>query len=292
MNGKIVFPICNKKSERAPKIFGHVFFLCWRCTGIVLGAVCMLFLIKWMPIGFSSKLFVLSIAGMLPMICDGIMQYGYTLVSNNLRRFVTGLFFGLGLSYSVGTLITDFGAIETHSVLVSSFVSICGFLATFLGIRLELRKSLKEKLVDQQRAIYADCYRRISQLGRKPDLVFEKVYYDRFIECAGELSLSASREVLEAFLELEKLVIESYENYMDFIDKNDPYNNPKNFERVFREEDEETIDLYHGMESDYKIYESKAATYIRENSISEAVIATLIKNVLNAMRTDIGNSII
>lgn len=290
MGKKIIFPVCNKRPERAPKIFGHVFFLCWRCTGIVIGASCMLFLVKWQSVGFSAELFVLSIASMIPMVCDGIMQYGYTLTSNNLRRFLTGLFFGLGLSYSITILITDFESIENYSVLVSSFISIVGFFATFFGIKLELRKSLKEKLVDQQRAIYTDCYRTISELGRNPKLIFEKSYYDRVVECDGELSLSASSEVIDAFTEVEKLVIEVYEGYRDFVEKNDPYNNPKNFELISRREDEEPIELFHGTEMDYEIFNSKVSQYITENTPSENVIKSMLKKVLNAMRIDIGNS--
>lgn len=290
MRNKIIFPICNKRPERAPKIFGHVFFLCWRCTGIVLGAGCMLFLIGQVSLVLCPELFVLSIACMLPLICDGIMQYGYTLVSNNFRRFTTGLLFGIGLVYAIGFTISDFDSIESHSVLVSSFVSIVGFFATFFSIRLELRKSLKERLADQQRLIYANCYRRIFELGRNPALIFEKSYYDSFVECTSELSLSASNEVILAFAELEKIVTVGYEKYKDFIDENDPFNNRENFERIYQGEGEEYMELYRGTEMDYKIYESRIARYVRENSPSKDIIETMLKNILNAMREDIGNS--
>ena len=292
MKNKIIFPICNKRPERAPKILGHTFVLCWRCTGVVLGAGGMFLVIKRLAIDFVPVLFVLSIAIMLPMLCDGIMQYGYTLASNNCRRFTTGFLFGLGLTYTIGFIVMDFDSIENHSVLISSVISIIGFFVTFFCIKLELRKSLKEKLVDQQRGIYADCYRKISELVRKPDLIFDKSYYDGFLICASALRLLASNEVIAAFLGLEGIVSEKYLQYMAFCDINDPYNNPNNFEVVFRDETEEPIELYHGTEMDYKIYNSKMSEYIIENTPSRDVIESILNNILNAMRMDIGNSVI
>lgn len=107
MNGRIVFPICNKKPERAPHIFGHTFVLCWRCTGIVLGAATMFFLVKTIPVVLSVQTFVLALTCMIPMVCDGIMQYGYRVESTNFRRVFTGLLFGAGTVCVIGFIINN-----------------------------------------------------------------------------------------------------------------------------------------------------------------------------------------
>lgn len=80
----IKFPICNRRPDRAPKIFGYTFILCWRCTGILIGVL------------FSSILdFSIGRIFILPLAVDGIAQYVYGIESTNLRRFITGFLAGM-----------------------------------------------------------------------------------------------------------------------------------------------------------------------------------------------------
>lgn len=89
------FPLCNLKPNRAPHVGKHTFILCWRCTGVLVGF-------------FLSQLFILShfahchwlVSGALIMPCasDGLLQHLDILQSNNVRRFTTGFFAGIGIS--------------------------------------------------------------------------------------------------------------------------------------------------------------------------------------------------
>lgn len=86
------FPLCNKKPERAPNVNGHTFPLCWRCTGLVLGALA----------GYISLLFIppiglCSYTLLLPIGIDGGLQYLGGVLSTNTRRFVTGFIGGLSV---------------------------------------------------------------------------------------------------------------------------------------------------------------------------------------------------
>ena len=86
----MILPICNKKPERAPRLFGHTFILCWRCTGLVVGAI----------IGNILKLYIgpinaLGYLLLIPTGIDGILQYKFGIMSNNFRRFTTGIIGGL-----------------------------------------------------------------------------------------------------------------------------------------------------------------------------------------------------
>ena len=87
----ITFPICNKKAHRAPKILGKTFILCWRCTGVLLGAILASFIIKYPEIPHSR----LPLLFLIPMSIDGSLQYILNIESNNKRRFVTGFIAGL-----------------------------------------------------------------------------------------------------------------------------------------------------------------------------------------------------
>lgn len=86
------FPLCNKKPDRAPKIFGHTFILCWRCSGLIVGAsLGYLILLLIQPIG------IYSFALLIPIGVDGGMQYYLGVLSTNSRRFITGIIGGLSV---------------------------------------------------------------------------------------------------------------------------------------------------------------------------------------------------
>lgn len=88
-------PICNLRPDRAPRLFGICFPLCWRCTGIILGV--------FLAPGFLSCTFVVNIstihglALITPAAVDAVAQYAYGIESTNLRRVTTGAACGVGL---------------------------------------------------------------------------------------------------------------------------------------------------------------------------------------------------
>lgn len=102
MIGKV--PLCNKKKERAPHIFGLCFPLCYRCSGIILGAIfCLIInLVKYIPDNLINILICIVLA--LPLIIDGVRQYFFNKLSNNTLRLLTGVFFGYSLSLAVNLL--------------------------------------------------------------------------------------------------------------------------------------------------------------------------------------------
>ncbi len=81
------FPLCNGDVRRAPRIYGIVFPLCYRCTGVLLGLF-----IK--PPFFQIWLALLLV---LPMLLDGGRQYFLGRESTNPRRILTGIMFGVGV---------------------------------------------------------------------------------------------------------------------------------------------------------------------------------------------------
>jgi uncharacterized membrane protein len=85
---------CHQMCERSFKYKGMQFFLCARCTGLLIGH-----LIIAPPIlllNFNNL--YLNIALILLMAIDGFIQYFGLLMSTNLRRFITGLGAGYGLT--------------------------------------------------------------------------------------------------------------------------------------------------------------------------------------------------
>ena len=89
-------PLCNKIPERAPHIGDFCFLLCWRCTGIVIGAIISSILFFYI-FNFSEKMIFITFPLLLPILFDGISQYYFNRKSNNAMRFVTGILFGTAL---------------------------------------------------------------------------------------------------------------------------------------------------------------------------------------------------
>lgn len=93
--GKI--PFCNGISERAPHVGTFCFPICWRCFGISLGVI-ILHVVYCIGLidrneGFAIKLVV--VLGIVPCLCDYLLQYWTEYVSNNQKRFIFGLIFGI-----------------------------------------------------------------------------------------------------------------------------------------------------------------------------------------------------
>ncbi len=88
-------PMCCKSPEKAPKIFGQTWVLCYRCTFISLGVATV-----FLP-GFSivrsdllGACFLTLL--MIPCVIDGCHSYGQV-GTTNFRRSITGLLAGIGL---------------------------------------------------------------------------------------------------------------------------------------------------------------------------------------------------
>ncbi len=86
---------CHQMESRSFSINGYQFPVCARCTGVILGEIVVIILLF-----FSVKInFVWSVILLLCMGVDWFIQYINILQSNNIRRLITGLMGGIGLTY-------------------------------------------------------------------------------------------------------------------------------------------------------------------------------------------------
>ena len=83
---------CHQKPERSFFVFGYQLPLCTRCTGVLIGYLCSFILLIF---GFLIP-DVICLILIIPLILDGTTQLLFIIMSNNLRRFITGVMFGLG----------------------------------------------------------------------------------------------------------------------------------------------------------------------------------------------------
>lgn len=91
---KLCHLVCHQKPERSFFIGSYQFPLCARCTGIVLGfiiAIICLTLKIYTPIKASLVLIII-------MFIDWFIQFTKIIESTNIRRLITGILGGFGLS--------------------------------------------------------------------------------------------------------------------------------------------------------------------------------------------------
>ena len=84
---------CHQKPERSFFMRGYQLPLCARCTGVLIGyiiSMLLLFLEYSIP-------YLICVLFLVPLILDGGIQLLYNLMSNNIRRLITGVLFGTGL---------------------------------------------------------------------------------------------------------------------------------------------------------------------------------------------------
>lgn len=90
-------PLCNKNRERAPKIFSFVFPLCYRCIGLIAGGLLGTFLYNNKVLNYKNDiLFILVLS--LPFLLDIAAQRIFKKESTNVKRFLTGILFGVALA--------------------------------------------------------------------------------------------------------------------------------------------------------------------------------------------------
>lgn len=85
---------CHQIPERSFFFGGYQFPLCARCTGIAIG-----YIVGTLAFIFKIRLsYVTFVVIMLPCAVDGVLQLCTKYVSNNRRRFFTGILCGAAIS--------------------------------------------------------------------------------------------------------------------------------------------------------------------------------------------------
>jgi|GEM_PF-202093 len=92
---------CHRRPERSFFFRGRQFPICARCTGIFAGYFAgIALLIFWQRLPLWAVFLC-----MLPMIADGLLQNIWRVMSNNPRRFVTGVIFGTAFIHAIAWLL-------------------------------------------------------------------------------------------------------------------------------------------------------------------------------------------
>ena len=86
---------CHQRADRSFSFRGYQFPVCARCTGVIIGeALAVVLLFAKIRINV-----IYCIASILPLAIDGCLQLVNVWESNNIRRIITGIIAGTGLTY-------------------------------------------------------------------------------------------------------------------------------------------------------------------------------------------------
>jgi len=84
-------PWCNRDPSAAPHVRGYCAPLCWRCIGIVCGAV------AGVSVGVQAPIHVAAALAM-PCVIHGTARYVFGVHVSNAGRLVTGLLLGIAIA--------------------------------------------------------------------------------------------------------------------------------------------------------------------------------------------------
>lgn len=88
-----IFFGCHQKPERSLFIKGKQLPICARCTGELIGILIAVIGFAWI----KNIPIIILVLMMIPMIADGITQALTKYESNNTKRLITGILFGIGI---------------------------------------------------------------------------------------------------------------------------------------------------------------------------------------------------
>jgi uncharacterized membrane protein len=93
---------CHQLSGRSPHLSGVQMPLCWRCSGILIGAVALL---AWLIATRKLPRLMTSLLLSLPLVLDVLYIIFSGGEGDNARRFITGILWGhFGTSAALGLL--------------------------------------------------------------------------------------------------------------------------------------------------------------------------------------------
>ncbi|MBP3759812.1 MAG: DUF2085 domain-containing protein [Firmicutes bacterium] len=91
-----IFCCCHQRPERSFFVKGYQMPVCARCEGELIGILAAL-----IAVWFLRPPYWLMAVMMVPMAADGLIQGFTKYESTNLRRLITGILFGFGITMIV-----------------------------------------------------------------------------------------------------------------------------------------------------------------------------------------------
>lgn len=149
----------------------------------------------------------------------------------------------------------------------------------------EIKKAKRDKVNERKVPLYIECYELLERNIADNNVIFQREYIDDLVKIKSKMKLIASNSVLQAFKAYYKWAVDIYKSYLDFCIQKDPARKV-HLETTLDGEEFEVADFD---EHDLEYYEFLQNKYITDRSIESITVKSKTQDVLNAMRSELGN---
>lgn len=175
--------------------------------------------------------------------------------------------------------------LDWSAIVIPCLVTIAGLIITNRNTKKGFENTLKQKNNDQKREVYTLAYIDVDELVTLNYNVFDKDHFDRIVSHKAKIKLCGSKAVIKCYEDIfnycQKIIIP----YWKWISENYPedYNNY---------DSGESYNAINFSEQDYLQFEQNRKQYEKEHLPDRKEIDEKVKALLNAMRDDLGNTIL
>lgn len=175
-------------------------------------------------------------------------------------------------------------------LLLTTFISlIVALLTSWFTSKLAFKSDIKKYLHSKRETLYFDLCNHLDKLLMDQSLVYDNEYKTTLYLFKPKVKLIGSKKVIDGY----KKFINMYYKYdcalAEFISINDPFNNDDAYEYRTNDLGEE-MEMCHVNEHDIERYEANLNSFKNDNVPRIDEVSTLINDIANAMRKDLGNS--
>lgn len=170
-------------------------------------------------------------------------------------------------------------------ILIAFIAATLTWFFNRLTIVAEIKKAQKEKINENRIPLYIECYEILERNIANNNIVFQREYIDDLIEIKSRMKLIASNNVLQAFKVYYKWSVDIYKGYLAFCVKNDPTYKV----HIETTPDGTEFEVPDFNEHDLDYYDFLQNKYITDRGIESTTVKSKAQEILNAMRSDLGN---
>lgn len=175
-------------------------------------------------------------------------------------------------------------------VLLTTFISlIVALLTSWFTSKLAFKSDIKKYLHSKRETLYFDLCNHLDKLLMEQSLVYDKAYKEILYSFKPKVKLVASKKVIDGYRQFINMYYRYNYALQEFISMNDPFNNDDAYEYRTNEFGEE-MEICHVNEHDIESYEANLNSFKNDNVPRIDEISTLINDIADAMRKDLGNS--
>lgn len=175
--------------------------------------------------------------------------------------------------------------ISEWKFILTSVISIGGFIITICNLRKQIRAVKEEKVTELQRKIYLEVYNHIDKIINDNCLIYDKDYIMKLFYYKGEMKLVASKNTLNKYKIIFEKITKIYSDYIIYYDENDPAKYM--VEISIDNESGEYYEVQHYTKQDMDDFNDILEIYRRKNILDSNTTNNLLSDLVDSMRKDL-----